>query len=187
MRVGCTLLLGVMLSTSAEGKTLGAPARRDADARARGASVIDVGDRRQLFIDERFIESSDGIRLTAYPPVKQEIVLRPEGPESNGMFWISAVVPDQGGYLMYYGTRQSRPTRDTPVRKTTNMHVARSKDGLHWKRVPVGRFDVGHGKDNNIVMREPTGGGPRACRSLRLQGLQQEPRGRRRGERRKPQ
>ncbi len=115
-----------------------------------GAEAIDVGDRKQLFIDHRFIETSRGIELTVNPPVKKEIVLRPDETEADGMFWISAVVEVDGEYLMYYGTRRSGRSSEKDPRPTI-LRLARSKDGLHWERARVGLFDIGRGVNNNIV------------------------------------
>ena len=43
--------------------------------------ILDIGSRRQLFIDERFIERSQGIRLRMNPPVQHpDPVLVPDRP-----------------------------------------------------------------------------------------------------------
>ena len=39
-------------------------------------SVLDVGDRKQLFIDGRFFAQQQGITLTVNPPVKAEMVMQ---------------------------------------------------------------------------------------------------------------
>jgi len=144
MSTGLVVWLGLLLGANFNWGSLG--------AQAKNAAPIDVGGRKQLFIDHRFIESCHGIRLTVNPPVKKEIVLRPEGQETGGMFWISAVLEVDGEYLMYYGTWSARSTLVASARRVAVMHLARSKDGIRWERVPVGLFDVGQGKNNNIVM-----------------------------------
>jgi len=116
------------------------------------SAAIDVGSRKQLFIDHRFIESCQGVRLTVNPPVKKEIVLRLKGEEARHMCWISAVLEVDREYFMFYGTRAVRPSRDVPRGKGTLMHVAQSRDGLNWEQTPVNLIDVGRGKENNIVM-----------------------------------
>ncbi|MHC4445503.1 MAG: hypothetical protein ACYTF1_03660 [Planctomycetota bacterium] len=115
-------------------------------------SVINVDINKQLFIDGRFIESSKGIQLTPNQPLKKEIVFRPDGSEKKGMFWISSVLKVDDGYLMYYGTRPSRPSREVKRKRPTAMHVAKSRDGIHWERITVGLIDIGEGKQNNVVM-----------------------------------
>ncbi len=120
-------------------------------------AVIDVGDRKQLFIDERFIERGRGISLVVNPPEKREIALEPSENEGRHEFQISTVLEADGRYLMYYMTFLS----EAPVglRKSA-WHVtrlARSDDGIRWERVPVGLIDVGGGTGNNIVMAGAVG------------------------------
>ena len=39
---------------------------------------LEVGDRKQLFVDERFFAQQYGMNLVVNPPVKTEMVMRPE-------------------------------------------------------------------------------------------------------------
>ena len=58
---------------------------------ALAEEAIDVGSRKQLFIDERFIAENDGITLAVNPPRKEEAVSRSEMPWENkraGLFSI---------------------------------------------------------------------------------------------------
>lgn len=121
------------------------------------APIVDVGDRKQLFINERFIERSHGISLVANPPENREIVLEPTADEGRHEFQISTVLDVGGQYLMYYMTF----LEDAPagLRKSAwhLTRLARSDDGIQWKRVPAGTIDVGRGLDNNIVMAGAVG------------------------------
>jgi hypothetical protein len=119
--------------------------------------VIDVGDRKQLFIDERFIAHSRGISLALNPAEKREIVLEPTQDEGRHEFQISTVLEVDGRYLMYYMTFLAEAP---PGLRKSAWHVtrlARSDDGIHWERVPVGLIDVGRGPDNNIAMTGAVG------------------------------
>ena len=113
---------------------------------------IDVGTRKQLFVDERFIDAQKDIRLTVNPPVKKELVLQADASENGHQFLVLAVLKVDDGYRMYYGTFRT----DLPEEvKGFNRHVtrlAKSRDGLHWEREHVGLIDIGRGLDNNIVM-----------------------------------
>ena len=65
------------------------------------AEPISVGSRKQLFIDQKFIESSQGIRLTMNPPVKAERVLLPEMPwESKSIGGYHTVMEYDGIYKL---------------------------------------------------------------------------------------
>jgi hypothetical protein len=118
---------------------------------------IDVGNRKQLFIDRRFIERETGIRLALNPPEKREIVLEPADDEGRHEFQIAGIVEFGGRYLMYLMTfLDSAPAG---LRKSA-WHVTRlaeSDDGVHWRRVPVGLIDIGRRSDNSIVMAGAVG------------------------------
>ena len=118
------------------------------------ARIMDVGDRKQLFIDKRFMTVSEGIELVANPPVKKDIVFRPDKTEMKSMFWISAVLEVDGKYLMYYGTRPSRDAVQEDRSQAPMMRLLESTNGLDWQRVHSGQFDIGDGTgiNNNIVM-----------------------------------
>lgn len=67
--------------------------------------VFDIGNRRQLFIDERFIEHSQGIRLRMNPPVQHpDPVLVPDRPwESNGIGAYNTVMLEADGrFRLWY-------------------------------------------------------------------------------------
>lgn len=66
-------------------------------------TVWNVADRKQLFIDDRFIASAEGIALTTNQPERQEIVLRGEHPwERAGVY---ATVIDDGEKVRLYRLR----------------------------------------------------------------------------------
>jgi len=116
------------------------------------APVIDIGDRKQLFIDERFMEESRGISLVLNRPEKRGIVLEPTEAEGRHECQVATVLEVDGHYLMYYMTFLGEAP---PGLRKSAWHVtrlARSGDGTNWERVPVGLIDVGEGRDNNVVM-----------------------------------
>ena len=139
--------------------------------------MYDTGTEKQLFIDHRFIENSDGIRLAVNPPVKRPgAVLRADRPwDAFALGWYS-VVEDDGLYRMwYYGAeRDPRPTRIAgqkgPLGHLTGYEVpadtdpnsvptpglfrlcyATSTDGLTWEKPDLGLIEFDGSKDNNIV------------------------------------
>ena len=64
-----------------------------------------VGTRRQLFVDERFIERSEGVRLRMNPPVQHpEPVLSPDRPwESHGIgAYNTAMLEADGRFRLWY-------------------------------------------------------------------------------------
>src|SRR5580698_5868694 len=113
-----------------------------------GGSPISVGSYKQLFIDHKFIESSQGIRLTVNPPIKAERVLLPEMPwESKSIQAYHTVIEHDGIYKLWYDAIAAG--RHEPSRSTC---YATSKDGIHWERANVNQFVWEGIKNNNIVM-----------------------------------
>ncbi|MFQ6098214.1 MAG: hypothetical protein ACE5O2_10865, partial [Armatimonadota bacterium] len=90
----------------------------------RDSTVLyDVSDRKQLFIDDRFIESSRGVTLTMNPPMKLGPLLLPDRPwESLRIGFCDAVMEYQGEYRLFYGSMARG--------KGTFVCLATSRDGL---------------------------------------------------------
>ena len=78
----------------------------------------DVGSRRQLFIDPRFIERSTGISLRMNPPVQHpDPVLVPDRPwESNGIGAYNTALLEDGRFRLWYdaGVKGGLPSERRP-------------------------------------------------------------------------
>ncbi|MHB0939376.1 MAG: glycoside hydrolase family protein [Armatimonadota bacterium] len=108
-------------------------------------TILNVADRKQLFIDRRFIDSSDGITLAVNPPEQQEIVLRGEGPwERAGVY---ATISDDGGKArLYYNTHVHGDGM-----KSGRLCYAESADGIHFEKPALGLYEWEGSRENNIV------------------------------------
>lgn len=122
---------------------------------------IDVGDRKQLFLDERWFASQHGMRLTVNPPVKHERGLLPEMPwESHWVGPYSTVMEDGGRYRLWYDAMA-----DIPGNHDRGLCYAESDDGVTWRRKNVNLFSWEGIGENNIltpggvggVMKDPNG------------------------------
>lgn len=107
-------------------------------------NVIDVSDRRQLFIDKRFVAEAKGVSFQLHPPRKTgETVIPSEYPFLLGGY--SSVVEHEGIYHLYYIAG-------------TAICYARSREGIHWER-PALTLSNAHGtKTNNVVIGYGAGG-----------------------------
>jgi len=83
--------------------------------------IRDVGGRKQLFIDQRFIEESENVVLKVNPPTKIGQTLDENGEVVN-LGFIMRVLEDEGKYLIYHGGER--------------IFLSESSDGIHWTRVP---------------------------------------------------
>ena len=114
---------------------------------------IDIGARRELFVDDYLIDSFGGdAGLKMHPPNREEIVFQIEGGLENtcsGVYYV--LVEHDGQYLLYYRGRNpiTDDSGDASIEQTA--HVAISDDGIHFERPSLGIHDVGDGGDNNIL------------------------------------
>jgi len=108
-------------------------------------TIWNVADRKQLFLDGRFIDSAEGITLTVNPPERQEIVLREEHPwERAGVY--ATVIDDGEKVRLYYNTHVHGDGM-----KSGRLCYAESADGIHFEK-PALRLHPWEGSlDNNIV------------------------------------
>lgn len=114
---------------------------------AAAAEPIDVGSRAQLFIDDRFIAESEGVKLAINPPVKCEAILRNDKPwESRFMGFYMSVIQDGPLTRMWYMAR-SDEEKSGPW-----WCYAESRDGVHWIKPDLGLVEFHGSKQNNIVM-----------------------------------
>ena len=116
----------------------------------------DIGDRKQLFIDHRFVARSEGITLTVNPPVKKEQVLKGEMPwEDMRLGAYATILEDDGVYKLWYDAYVGAVKCAEIPRSTC---YATSPDGIHWERPNVNLFNWCGLADNNIVMPDAAGG-----------------------------
>ena len=126
-------------STGVGGLTLGAgtflPGRSAVPDRA---GPIDVGSRRQLFLDDYWFDRTWNIRLTLHRPLPRETALESDRPwEAEGIHY-SSVVHSGGRYQMCY--RAGRRTC-----------YAESSDGVRWRKPNLGLHSFQGSRNNNIL------------------------------------
>lgn len=126
--------------------------------------VYDIGDRKQIFIDHRFIEHSEGILLRVNPPVKRsEPVLWAEKPWEAFTYAFHSIVEDreEGIYKMWYATFDDDQWGEVDMTgdavagvglTKTSICYATSRDGLHWEKPELGLVEYMGSKKNNIVL-----------------------------------
>ncbi|MBI4581097.1 MAG: hypothetical protein HY718_15440 [Planctomycetes bacterium] len=116
------------------------------------AGPITVANRRQLFIDQRFLPEARGVELRVHKPIKTgEMTIKPERPwEQGGIGPYSSVSHDDAGYHMWYHTMTTVQWHTGEGRGC--ICYATSKDGIHWERPDLGVAEFDGSKQNNIVM-----------------------------------
>lgn len=131
---------GGMLGASARGVEAAAPPRA---ARAPDAGPRQVGDRKQLFIDRRFIAASEHVALAMNPAQKLGVVLDAgNSPWERGQGGYFRIVEDGGKLKMYYGAF---------LTTGQGLCYAESDDGLHWTKPALGLVEINASKVNNVL------------------------------------
>src|SRR3954465_16012582 len=103
--------------------------------------MIQIGTRRELFVDDFLIDRRERLELRLQAPVPREVVLEHDAPWEGSGCGYPTIFPDGEVVRMYYiaadltnvdGTRMaSRPLFAC---------YAESRDGLHWTKPELGLF-----------------------------------------------
>lgn len=122
-------------------------------ATGRQNCPLDIGSKRELFIDTHLIEAMSGVRLEMHSPMPKEIVMHLDKLwEGNGCNYYS-IFQDGNIYRMYYDAWAHEPS-SIPVHEVF-IGYAESEDGKTWVRPELGLFEFNGSKKNNIVWASP--------------------------------
>ncbi len=112
---------------------------------------MDIGTHKQLFIDERFFQSSEGIELCMNPPVQDPdpvlIADRPWEAKGIGAYSTAFREPD-GRFRLWY---DALVDVGTPQEGARRLCYAESEDGVHWEKPSLGLIPFRGSTENNIV------------------------------------
>lgn len=123
---------------------------------ALAVEPIDIGSRRELFVDDYLIDRRERVELRLQKPTPREIVLVHDDPWEGSGCGYYTVFRDGRIFRMYYkgwgltnedGTKRA----DRPVYAC----YAESTDGIHWKKPDLGLIEFQNSKHNNIVWTDP--------------------------------
>ena len=113
---------------------------------------LDLGLRRELFVDDYLIEHLDGAEQQLHRPTPREIAIVHDAPCEGNISYYHTVFRDGDIYRMYYrgahsGARGSHP-------EATGHQVvcyAESTGGKVWTKPNLGLHEFAGNKDNNVV------------------------------------
>ena len=119
---------------------------------SRAAEPLNLGSRRELFVDDYLIDTLAGAALVLADPKDEGLVFqfdRPWEGQYSGYAVLLKVIADD--YRLYYrGAPRLLPSRD--LQQQTCM--ATSKDGIRWERPNLGLYEVSGTKDNTVILTE---------------------------------
>lgn len=124
----------------------------------KGIETIDIGNRRELFVDEYLIQEKDGrIGLVLHEPVAQPEAFVTDKPWEGNMCGFVTTFEDGGTFRMYYKAwaldlnDPENSGESLAEEHTWVIGYAESSDGKRWNRPELGLIDFGDSKRNNIV------------------------------------
>ncbi len=112
--------------------------------------AVDIGSRRELFVDRYLIDEMKNAQLKLHPPRDAGTALKFDQPWEGPFCNYATVLKDGDRFLLYY---RGMPKAEHYVGEETTC-VAESKDGIHWTRPNVGQFVVKGEAANNAVATE---------------------------------
>ncbi|MFM8496699.1 MAG: hypothetical protein ACKOEM_14460 [Planctomycetia bacterium] len=108
---------------------------------------LDIGSRRELFVDDSVIDRLTGVTRRLQSPVAREIALTHDAPWEGGGCGYHSVFRDGEKYRLYY-----RGSRINVTAKPTGVACyAESDDGVRWRKPNLGLVEFGGSRENNIV------------------------------------
>lgn len=119
------------------------------NAQADDPTVIDIGTRRELFVDHALIEKMDGVRLALNRPRDEGIVLRFDKPWEGPFCGYCTVLKDGDRFMVYY---RGRSSVGADGNEGEVYCYAESPDGLDWTKPDLQLFEVGGHKTNNVIL-----------------------------------
>ncbi len=109
----------------------------------RAGDVIDIGSRRELFVDRLLISRLVGADLELKQPVPAGIAVRFDDPWEGPLAFYSTVFKDGDKYRLYYRGLYG---------KVGTTCYAESLDGIHWTKPELGLVSIDGSTKNGVIL-----------------------------------
>ncbi len=120
---------------------------------AQAAKPIDVGSRRELFVDGELVDQLLGkAELRLHRPTPREVVIVHDAPWEGNATAYHSIFKDGDLYRMYYRAWNLKGVSGKLSTGTLSLCYAESDDGIHWRKPELGLHDFQGSKANNIVI-----------------------------------
>lgn len=112
---------------------------------------IEVGQKRELFIDDYLIDSLDGTRLELHAPQLVGPALTFDKPWEGAFCGYVTILQDGPLYRMYY---RGLPEAGSDGSSREVTCYAESEDGINWTKPELGLFEVRGTRQNNVILAD---------------------------------
>jgi len=116
-----------------------------------GEDPLELGSRRELFLDHHLIASMEGARLELGTVRDEGPVFRFDESWEGPFAGYSTVIQDGERYLLYYRGLPKAGADGTSLETTC---VALSSDGVRWERPSLNFHEVNGSKANNVILAD---------------------------------
>jgi hypothetical protein len=140
LRVSSRVGAGAMLAAHAPLRVFSADA----------PAAIDIGTRRELFVDDLLIASLGGAQLKMQKPEPRDVAITCDAPWEGNTSAYFSIFEDAGKFRMYYRGAHW----DEQAKKEAHPELtcyAESADGLAWVKPKLGLHEFRGSRENNIV------------------------------------
>lgn len=118
-------------------------------ALGRAQDVIDLGSRRELFVDRFLIAELKGVEMRMHEPIREGVAVKFDNPWEGCFSAYPTVIKDGDVYRMYY---RGLPVATPDGSPETAVAYAESRDGMAWAKPDLGLFTVMGTRHNNVVL-----------------------------------
>ena len=116
---------------------------------AGDVAAIQIGPRRELFVDHFLIERMDNVRLALSRPRDEGPVLKFDKPWEGAFCGYCTVLHDHDKYRVYY---RGLPQAGKDGSSSEVCCYAESDDGIHFTKPDLGLYEVHGTRDNNVIL-----------------------------------
>lgn len=109
---------------------------------------LEIGSRRELFVDRFLIDRMEGAALQLHSPEPANVVLQLDRPWEGSYCGYFTVIQDGSIFRMYY--RGLPVLADGSPQESTCY--AESPDGISWTRPTLGLYEVAGTRENNVIL-----------------------------------
>ncbi|MDD4189982.1 MAG: hypothetical protein PHI28_01510 [Mangrovibacterium sp.] len=110
--------------------------------------VIQLADKREIFVDNTLIDKLSGSRTVMHHPVDEGPVLYFDNPWEGVFCGYCTMIKDGDRYRVYY--RGNPGGKDGTNAETTC--IAESKDGIHWEKPDLKLYKINGSWNNNVIL-----------------------------------
>ena len=112
-------------------------------------SVLNIGNRRELFVDHYLIYKLIDTKLVMHEPHDDGVVLRFNKPWEGPFSAYCTIIKEDSGYKAYY---RGAPAAGPDGNENEVTCYAESDDGINWTKPDLGIYKIMGSKKNNVIL-----------------------------------